>query len=88
MTNFNEKAEKMGIDTLGYDVTEVTKYLSDEMKERFAKASEDLSKAENKALVAACYDVLAQMKAVSSSGKMELSDRAIIDTQALILAEK
>ena len=87
MTNFNEIAKKSGIETFGYDVTEVTKYLSEDMANRSAKASEDLSKQENKAFVAACYDVLAQMKAVSSSGKLELSDGAILDEYNIKLGE-
>lgn len=87
MVDFNDVAKKNGIETFGYDVCEVTKCLSEGMNKRFAKASEDLGKAENRALIAACYEVFMQMTSVSSGGKLELSDRAIIDTQALLLAE-
>lgn len=85
MTNFNEIAKNNGIDTFGYDVTEVTKYLSDEMKDRFAKASEDVTKRENCAFIAACYDTFAQMRAVTETGKLDISDGAIMDKYNLLL---
>lgn len=88
MTNFNETAKNNGVNTYGYDITEVTKYLSDEMADRFAKAAEDMQQPANRAFVQACYSVLMQMKSVSSTGKLELSDSAIEDTYRLLLAEE
>lgn len=88
MTNINEIFEKYGIDTFGYDVTEVTKYLSDDMADSFAEASKDLKKPENAALIAACYDTFAQMRAVTSTGKLDISDSAIISKMNLILGEE
>lgn len=75
------------IETYGYDVTEVTKYISDKMKDRFAKASEDMGKPENIAFTQACYNLLMQMKSVSSSGKLMISDSAIEETYKMLLAE-
>lgn len=88
MTNINEIFEQNDINTFGYDVTEVTKYLSDDMNDRFAAASEDLKKPENRAFIAACFDTFAQMRAVTSTGKLDISDGAIISKMNMILGEE
>lgn len=73
------------IETYGYDVTEVTKYLPDVVADNFAKASEDLDNEENRAYIQACYYVCMQMKSVTSTGKMDLNEGTIKDTARLIL---
>lgn len=72
------------LNTYGYDITEVTKYLSDEMADRFVKATVE----KDEAFMQACYDVLMQMKSVSSSGKIDISDSAVLDAYNLILGNE
>lgn len=86
MTNINETMKQHGIETYGYDITEVTKYISDDMKDKFAAASEDMSKRENRLFMQACYNCVMQMKSVTSTGKVPISDSAIKDTYNLLLA--
>ncbi len=87
ITNINETMKQNGIETYGYDITEVTKYISDDMKDRFAAASEDPSKRENRLFIQACYKCLMQMKSVTSEGKSQIADSAITDTYNLLMAE-
>ncbi len=86
MTNINKTMKKYDIETYGYDITEVTKYISDDMKTKFAAASEDMDKRENRLFIQACYNCLMQMKSVTSTGQVSISDSAITDTYNLLLA--
>lgn len=85
--NFYEEIKKYGIDTYGYDIIEVTKALSEEMGDDFAKATEDMSKIENRALVQAVYKTYMGMRSVSSSGELMLDDGAIQQMIGVILTE-
>ncbi len=76
-----------GVETYGYGLEEVMAALSEVMQARLTKALNDLANPKSRCLVAACFNVYMQMKAVSSSGKLALNDRAVIDTQALMMAE-
>lgn len=78
----------MQINTYGFDITEVTKYLSDDMADRFVQATLAPEKEENQAFMQACYSTLMQMKAVTSTGKMEISDGAILDAYNLLLGNE
>jgi hypothetical protein len=85
--NFYEEVKKYGINTYGFDIAEVIKSLSADMADKFAKATEDLSKAENRALVQAVYKTYMGMRAVTG-GNYKLSDSAIVEMQGLILGGK
>lgn len=76
-----------GVETMGYELGEMMESLSEEMSKRLGSALQDLSSEVNKTLIAACFDVYAQMRAVTSTGKLELDDMTILNTQALIVAE-
>lgn len=79
------KGEKT-IETYGFDVAEVTERLPELVKDKFAKANEDMSTEENRAYVQACYYVYMQMRQTSSTGKMDLTEMTIEDTARLLLA--
>lgn len=85
--NFFEEIKKYGINTYGFDVAPVTKALSADMSGRFAKATEDMSKAENRALVQAVYKTYMGMRSVTG-GSYKLSDSAIVEMQEQILTSK
>jgi hypothetical protein len=57
------------------------------MSGRFAKATEDMSKAENRALVQAVYKTYMGMRSVTG-GSYKLSDSAIVEMQEQILTSK
>lgn len=78
------KGEKT-IETYGFDVAEVTEHLPELAKDKFAKANEDMSNEENRAYVQACYYVYMQMKSVSSTGELDLTEMTIEDTVRLLL---
>lgn len=84
----NQQAvEAAGIKTYGYSLQQVMAALSEPMAERVRKALLNLQDANKRAMVAACFDVYMQMRSVSSSGDLQLTDRTIIDTHTLLLAE-
>lgn len=75
-----------GVETYGYNLQQVAAALSEAMLARLQKALGDLRNPGNRSLAAACFEVYMQMKSVSSSGDLQLADRAIIDAQTLLLA--
>lgn len=87
MTDVNKTLQEKKIETYGFDVTEVTKYISEDMADRFAKATENLDDEKNMVFIQACYNVLMQMKSVTSSGKAEINDGAILDTYNLLMSQ-
>jgi hypothetical protein len=85
--NFYAECKKYGVDTYGFDIAAVIKALSADMADKFAKATEDMSKAENRALVQAVYKTYMGMRAVTG-GNYKLSDSAIVEMQGLLLVGK